>query len=54
MGFITRPIPIWLRALLLGAGVYALFPGTLPVFLGGAVTIGAYLFSRLVPAKAAA
>ncbi|HEY9054350.1 MAG TPA: TRAP transporter fused permease subunit [Rectinemataceae bacterium] len=54
MGFITRPIPIWLRALLLGAGVYSLFPGTLPVFAGGIVTIGAHLYSKFVPAKAQA
>jgi hypothetical protein len=32
---------------LLAAGVYSLFPGTLPVFLSGAAVIGAYAFSRL-------
>jgi TRAP transporter 4TM/12TM fusion protein len=47
MGYITRPIPLWLRAVLLAAGVYSLFPGTLPVFLSGAAVIGAYAFSRL-------
>jgi len=52
MGYITRSIPLWLRAVLLAAGVYALFPGTLPVFLAGGATIGAYLYSRLVQPKA--
>ena len=51
MGYITRPIPIWLRAVLLAAGVYSLFPGTLPVLLSGVAVIGAYLFSKLAGAK---
>jgi TRAP transporter 4TM/12TM fusion protein len=54
MGYITRPIPIWLRAILLAAGVYVLFPGILPVIASGVATIGALLYSRFVPAKAAA
>jgi len=51
MGYITRLIPLWLRAILLAAGVYSLFPGTLPVVLSGAVVIGAFLYSKLLPGK---
>ncbi|MHB9152419.1 MAG: TRAP transporter permease [Spirochaetales bacterium] len=54
MGYITRLIPLWLRGALLAAGIYSLFPGILPVAASGAVVIGAYLFSRFVPARAKA
>lgn len=49
MGYIKRPIPIWLRFLLFLAGVYSLFPGTLPVVASGIVTAGCFLFSRYAP-----
>ena len=48
MGFITRPIPAWLRILLLAAGVAALFPNNMVVLAAGVVTLGAYLYSKLV------
>jgi TRAP transporter 4TM/12TM fusion protein len=54
MGYITRPIPFWLRGILLAAGVYSLFPGTLPVFLSGAAVIGAFLYSKLLGVNRAA
>ncbi len=50
MGYITRPIPWWLRAILLAAGVYSLFPGTLSVIASGLVVIGAYLYSKYAAA----
>jgi TRAP-type uncharacterized transport system fused permease subunit len=53
MGYISRPIPLWLRVVLLAAGVYSLFPGTLPVLLSGAAVLGAYLFSRFAGVKQA-
>ena len=46
MGFITRPIPFWLRGILLFAGVYSLFPGVLPVAASGGLLAGAFLLSK--------
>jgi TRAP transporter 4TM/12TM fusion protein len=46
MGFVTRPIPFWLRGILLFAGVYSLFPGILPVVVSGGLLVGAYLLSK--------
>ena len=46
MGFITRPIPFWLRGILLFAGVYSLFPGMLPVAVSGGLLVAAYLLSK--------
>jgi TRAP transporter 4TM/12TM fusion protein len=46
MGFITRPIPFWLRGILLFAGVYSLFPGMLPVAVSGGLLAGAFLLSK--------
>lgn len=51
MGYITRPIPIWLRAILFAAGIYVLFPGVLPVVASGVAVAGAFLYSKLVPGK---
>ncbi len=53
MGYITRVIPLWLRAILLAAGVYALFPGTIPVVLSGLAVVGAFVYSKFIPAKPA-
>jgi TRAP-type uncharacterized transport system fused permease subunit len=54
MGYITRPIPFWLRGLLLAGGVYSLFPGIVPVVASAAVVIGSVLYSRARPGKGGA
>ncbi len=51
MGYITRPIPAWLRILLLCAGVLTLFPQNWLVLVSAAVIACAWLFSRFVPAR---
>jgi len=54
IGYITRPIPIWLRAILLAAGVAALTPFDLAVAAAGLLVAAAFLYSRLGGAAAAA
>lgn len=46
MGYITRPIPVWLRGILLAAGVYSLFPGIVAVIASAAAVVGSVLYSR--------
>jgi TRAP transporter 4TM/12TM fusion protein len=53
MGYITRPIPWWIRALLLSAGVVTLFPSNLLVLGSIAVLAGCFAYSKYLPAKAA-
>ncbi|MEW6548223.1 MAG: TRAP transporter permease [Spirochaetota bacterium] len=53
MGYITRPMPWWVRALLFCAGVVTLFPNNVLVLGSIAVLAGCYAYSKFLPAKAA-
>lgn len=53
IGFITRPIPIWMRLVLLMAGFVSLSPNNVLVVAAGAVTAAAYLYSKFVKPRAA-
>lgn len=53
MGYITRPVPWWIRILLLCAGAATLAPNNLLVIGSLAVLAGCFAYSKFVPAKAA-
>jgi TRAP-type uncharacterized transport system fused permease subunit len=53
MGYITRPIPWWVRILLFLAGVVTLFPSNWLVAGSILVIAGCFLYSKYIPAKAA-
>lgn len=53
MGYITRPVPWWIRVLLLCAGAVTLAPNNLLVIGSLAVLAGCFAYSKFVPAKAA-
>lgn len=53
MGYITRPIPWWIRGLLFFAGVVTLFPSNWLVVGSVVITAGCFLYSKYIPAKTA-
>lgn len=46
MGYITEPIPLWLRGILMGAALLCLTPNPLLILVGCLLTIGAFFYSK--------
>ena len=51
MGYISKPIPGWMRALLGAAGIACLTPYQAYIAVGLAVTIAAFVYSRFMPTQ---
>lgn len=51
MGYISKPIPAWLRVVLGAAGIACLTPHRTYILIGLLVTIAAFLYSKMFPLK---